>query len=706
MTEERSVQIFSRIKWCLLIGLTLLVFSPILFHDFIPLDDQLNIYENPYFTQRPIGNLERFWVAPYEGMYIPVTYTTWGVLSRLTGSAEAGNFNPFLFHFFSLIVHGLNVVLVYLFLNRLLKNNPLNWLAALIFGLHPLQVESVAWATALKDELAVLFSVSGAILYFFLFEDKTGRYLEEGPDLKEPRTILLHLAATVCFLSGMLSKPSVAAVPVALIVLGWGFLKLPVLRQIKIMAPWLLITGGVSAVALRIQPPEAGQWYGIWKHLSFAVDSLGFYLLKLLAPFNLSPVYGRLPEQVFSDYKWVVHAGIVVGVSAVFLVYRERKYMSLAAAFVILMLPISGLVPFGYQYYSTVADRYMYLPMVVVCLGAGLGLKSLKLKPIAPQLLGMILIIFAFITVHQIQYWKSGNILFKRALDLNDHSVIANKILGELKKDTDLTAAMMHYQNALAYRPDDVEALNELGNIYLRQDNVSEAMPLFQKAVAVDENVYFSWVNLGSAYLKTSRINQAEEAFNKAIELNPSSYSAHTNLANILRYRKNYQEAIANLVIAIGLDPTSWEPHNNLGNIRLEMGDPKGAVVAYETAAKLNPNAVEPWINIGNAYLEMQDYEQALPQFERALTIQAVNLTALINLGFCHQQLNHVKAAIEGYKQVLKINPDVIQAHFNLALIYEAMGEFTDAVSEYKDVLRIQPGNKYATEGLNRLTEK
>ena len=282
-------------------GLLLLVlagaFSEVGRLDFVLWDDDVNVYENPYLHPVTLRNVLWFWRQPYFSMYIPVTRTVWAGLGLVSGLTSEGPgikpMDPSVFHLANLAVHALNALLVFTLLRKLVANDWACCAGALLFGLHPVQVEPVAWVTGMKDLLGGLFAL--VALWGYLTHAMRRR---EGGGAAAGRAH--YVVATVAFALALLSKPSAVVLPVVAWVLDRWALKRPAREVVWALAPWVVLAiaaGGVAAwaeAAIR----GARTYTPIWARPFVAGDALAFYLYKLLVPLRLGSDYGRTPQFV------------------------------------------------------------------------------------------------------------------------------------------------------------------------------------------------------------------------------------------------------------------------------------------------------------------------------------------------------------------------------------------------------------------------
>ena len=308
-------------------------------------DDDLNVFENPFYRS---GQWWKLWVEPHFGMYIPVTSTIWA------GLLAIGDGVVWPFRLLNIGLHLTNVVLVATMVSGLLRRWSLSSPVAVaigvaVFALHPQQTATVSWISGARDLMAATFALSAVLLF-----QSTRRYRVAW--------------STFLFACALLSKPSVVAVPVALVAYTWWFDRPGFRIALLTGAAWtamalvsVLITRQAQATMFQVEVPPVQRPF-------VALDAIGFYVMKMIWPFPLAADYGRRPDLVWSTPSMMIPA-IAVAVIALaalaFAIRRDPRYR-IGILWLVILLPVLGLVTSAYQRISTVADHYMYLPLAIV----------------------------------------------------------------------------------------------------------------------------------------------------------------------------------------------------------------------------------------------------------------------------------------------------------------------------------------------------
>src|SRR6185312_3258202 len=351
------------IPW-LILTLTLLVFAPVCRHGFVEWDDNFTIERNPLIQHPSLPNVLHYWTHAFMDLYVPVTYTAWAAiaqLSRLLSGPEAP-LNARLFHTASVLLHAFNAVLVFWLLRRLLKRYWPAAAGALLFALHPVQVEAVAWASGMKDVLCGTFTLLAVSQYVLAVAPAEENEAERGTS----RRRMHYIAGMVAMILGMLSKPTGMITPGLALTIDLLILKRPWREVVRSIVPWFLVALPCPIWTRICQPNRLQIDLPLWQRPLIATDALTFYLCKIIFPWRLTYDYGRSPWVAFARgwalWTWIVPAAIATAVC----LNRKRSTVPSAAAILLVIgvAPVLGLTVFDFELMSTVADHYLYVAML------------------------------------------------------------------------------------------------------------------------------------------------------------------------------------------------------------------------------------------------------------------------------------------------------------------------------------------------------
>jgi tetratricopeptide (TPR) repeat protein len=367
-----------------------------------------------------------------------------------------------------------------------------------------------------------------------------------------------------------------------------------------------------------------------------AGDAVAFYVTKLLLPLHLSPHYGRTPERVLA-HVWIYGTGLLPWGLGAWLWWQRQRLPGLATAtgvFVLNLLPVLGLIPFGFQGFSTVADRYAYLALLGPAWGLAWGIarsEHHRLVLIGCLTLGIGL---GVRTAGQTGYWHDTVTLFAHALRLNPDSYLAHASLGDaLAKQHQLDEAARHYRAALRLEPNYPAAHANLG-IILRQQGQLEAA------------------------ITQSRL---------ALQLDPQLAVAHLNLGDTFKQQGKLTEALQHYVAALRLQPNDAKVYIALGVMYAEQDKLTEAITYYTAALRLRPGWSIPYNNLGQVLVKQGKLAEALEQFAQATRYPPLLPESSYNLGLTASKLGRIPTAIAAYREAWHRRPGWLQVANNLA---------------------------------------
>ena len=443
-----------------------------------------------------------------EAHYWPLTYTTFWLEHKIWGLEPAG------YHVVNVLLHLLNTLLVWRLLLRLAV--PGAWVAAAVFAVHPLHVESVAWIIERKDVLSGLFYLVAVLVWL--------RFLERPRPWRHGLSLLL-------FAAGLLSKSIVVTMPAALLILQWWKEGRITVQDLRRVAPFFLVGLVLTAVDLYSYGSRMGSLdYSLPERMLVASQALWFYAAKLVWPTGLAVIYPRWDISLGDPWAWLYLTGAVALATTLWFLRHRIGRGPLAGAlfFAVTLSPALGFVNHGYMEYSLVADRFQYLAgigVVAVLVGSaahGAGRLPGRLKSPAAGLLVVLLALLGTLTWRQADIYRDGVTLFSHIVSLNPEARSAHYNLS--------TAAMNagHLEEALAAARIAVEKQPERADAH-----------------AV----------LGTALIRTERIVEAEAILRRALEIHPRHKNIRRAMAELLRKQARHEEALEALPHAAGDRP-------------------------------------------------------------------------------------------------------------------------------------------------------
>lgn len=530
---------------------------------------------------RSVHGLWRIWfeVGATE-QYYPLLHSAFWVQHKLWGDWATG------YHLITIFWHGLAACLLVAMLRRLEIAPAARWLAAGIFALHPVYVESVAWISEQKNTLSLVFYLGAALLYL--------RFVAE-------RRRSLHVAATAVFVLALLSKSVTATLPAALlVVLWWRQGRLAFGRDVRPLMPWFVLGAAMGLFSAWVEKTHIGA-QGSEFALSFGQRCLlaaripWFYLGKLVWPADLVFIYPRWKVDTGDAAQWLFVLA-TLGLLAGLWWWRTRSRAPLAAVLFFggSLFPTLGFFNVYAFLYSFVADHWNYLPSIglVVLLSAWI-VQALERAPavLRASVPLMLLASLAALSFQQSREYVDLRTFYTETVKRNPEAWMAHNNLGNLLRERgELDGARQHLEAALRVRPDLLKAHNNLANILRDQRKPQEALTHYRQALALDEKYFEAHNNLASL-LRT--LGDKDGAFRhgmRAIQLNPENADARNNLGMILRDLGRPREAIAEFERAVRLAPGMAPAHLNLALSYSLLGDNDRAMEHYREAKKLNPS--------------------------------------------------------------------------------------------------------------------
>ena len=694
---------------------TFAVFSGALRNGFVNWDDNVNFLTNPHYRGLGWANLRWMFTTLHLGPYQPLSWLTCALDYLLWGM------NPLGYHLTNVLLHAANAVMFYevslWFLSRapVLSTGPglaprvAAALAALLFALHPLRVESVAWITERRDVLSGFFYLWAA--YAYLRQHESPGRSDRG----------WQVQCWAAFVLALLAKGIVITLPAVLLALDFYPLRrLPSearrwfdasgrrvwLEKLPFLAPALLIAlvgfiGQRHAQAVIAESSAA--------HAAKACYGLAFYLWKTIWPVGLCPMYeSPLPLDPLA-WPFLVSAAAVALITWRLFLYRRRWPAGLTAwvCYAVTLAPVLGLVPFGPQ---LAADRYSYL----ACLPWPLLAASCftwawpRAKAGGRAALGLAAAIalasLVGLTWRQVGFWRDSASLWSRVLAVRPRTEIAHVNLGiALAEQGKVEEAIAHYREALGIRPDHAEVHGDWGIALAGQGKVEEAIAHYREALRLKPLYAEACNNWANALKQAGRMEEAAAQYREALRLKPDFPEARANLAMVLAGQGKSTVAIAQYREALRLDPNNARAQANLGAALAGQGNMAEAVAHYREALRLKPGYAEAHNNLGQALAIQGQMEEAAGHCREALRLQPDLAEAHFNLGNILAVKGKAEEAAAQYRAALRVKPAFVDAHNNLGIVLVKQGRLEDARREWQETLRLDPRRESTRRNLEIL---
>lgn len=575
----------------LLVVAVILVYQPVWHAGFI-WDDDAYVTDNPLLIA-PDG-LWRIWFSlDSPSQYFPLTYTVFRLEHAFWGLNATG------YHWINILLHASNALLVWWLLRRLAV--PGAWLAAAIWALHPVQVETVAWITELKN-----------ILMCFCYMLTLHAWLGFVDGLSQ-RKWILYAIALVLYVLALSAKTTACTLPAALFLILWWQHRPITKARLAQVIPFLVLGVGMGLVSMwweRFHQGTQGKTFslGVLDRLLLAGHALWFYAGKLLWPANLMFSYPRWtinPADPLA-YGWLLAcAAAAMGV----FYFRRVAGRGPEVALLFYALTLSPLLGFIMLYtfrYTFVADHYQYVaclgPLVLGSAGIVAGLDRIKHRRswmVKPVICAALPLTLGALTWHQAGIYQNPETLWRDTLVKNPDSSLANSSLGGLFIRRGLFDVATGYcARAIQLNPDSYEALNNLGIALAARGQAAEAIPLYRRAIQIQPNFPEVFNNLGVALAANGQPEAAIASYRRAIQCKPDYIEAMVNLGVVLSAQGRLAEALESIDEAIRINPNLPDVFFHRGLTLYQMGHTSDAVEAYQTCLKLNPEMPEALNNL------------------------------------------------------------------------------------------------------------
>ncbi len=662
---------------CAALALAVIIaFEPVRHNDFVNYDDDQYVTESPHiYGGITADSVLWAFTVPHYYMYHPLTSLSHMLDCELFGLNASGH------HLMNLLFHLANTLLLFAVLKTMTGRTWLSAFVAAAFALHPLQVESVAWASERKNVLSTFFWLLTIVAYIrYSARPAVGRYL-------------LVVLTTAC---GLLSKPTAVTLPFSLLLLDfwplhrirWPAKKSPddlsrpkyktssILRLITEKIPLFILSAALSVITYIVQKSggavKTGQHLTIDIRIANAVASYVKYLGKIFYPRRLAPFYPHPGETL--GFLWpFLCLLILIAVSAIVIyLARRRRYLAFGWLWYLgLLVPVLGLIQSGGQ---ALADRYLYLPSVgifiIVAWGAADIFAKYKYRTVTlAAAAGIILVVLLLCIRTQIPHWKNNYTLYSHAVAVvEDSHVMENNFGDTLRKKGRVEEAIEHFDRAIQADPKYLIAYNNKGRAYLDLNKVDKAIEIFNQALAIDKNRYDTYNYLGLAYAKKGRLDLAVQNYGISIRLKPDYHQALNNLGIVLKQQGKIEQAVEIWQEALKVKPDYPNAHYNLGLTVAKQGKYNAAAEHLKKAIKAKPDWPEAYYNLGGIYYRLGKLDLAVEHCAKALQLKPDYFKAGIVLARTLFQMERIQQAIDCCYRMLQTDPNQPEVLSLLAL--------------------------------------
>ncbi len=536
-TQERSPKSSSGyLAVIVLVIVTLLALGRLCLCDFTWWDDQGTVHHNPHLNPLTFQGLLYHWTHAAYGLYIPVTYTFWAMLCPIARTAPDGygiTLNSWLFHAANLAVHLGSVLITYRILRVLNATVFASTCGALLFAIHPIQVEAVGWISGAKDVLSGMLALAATLQYV--------RFARA--DLEGESRPWRFVIATVLFVAAMLAKPGVMALPLITLALDRWVIERSWRKILPLTVSWTSLAIPIAVLAMYVQDASNTPMVALWAKPLIAADSLAFYLYKLAVPIHLCVEYSHNPTNVLIHgwcyWDWIFPAFIAI----LLIAGRKKRPVLLAAglAFAAGCLPTLGWARALFQVFSTTTDHYLYLSMFGPALAIAWVISNYDATWIKYAVIAL-LVAYVPLSIRQSTTWQDDITIFEHCTQVNPLSYVGWVNLGGAYQRVQRIEDAIHaFRNAVAANPDYPLSHSDLAEVLFMVGDDSHGISEKMESIRLqrlDPNQRPAWGDdqekLGQVLLRYNRREEAIEYLKEAAAIAPDNTEYQAQLSKAL----------------------------------------------------------------------------------------------------------------------------------------------------------------------------
>lgn len=683
-SSKKEQSVFSS-KRNILIALTIIIlisiiaYFPVFHNNLLDWDDEGYIKNNPMIHSFDLRAIFSKYVM---GNYHPVTMLFYSLEYHLFGLNPAG------YHAVNLLLHLIIVLLVFYTVFLLSENTIVALAASFLFGIHPLHVESVAWAAELKDLLYTLFFLASYIFYLKYLKEQRSKY---------------YFIAISLFLISLLSKAMAASLPLVLILTDYFKGRKINTRALVEKVPFFILALILGIVAVYAQKSTDSilndNVITFPQRIMFASYGFLSYLIKLLLPFNLCSFYPYPVENGVIQVPPLFYLYFIISLGLVFFtIYSLRfskKIIFGLGFFTLTVLMVLQLLPVGK---AIMADRYAYIPSIGIFYLAGEGILYLwnkNMKMTGVLFLGIAAVFLPIKTYARCGIWKNEMIFWSDVIDQYQTVDDAYYNRGIIYMNENKTReAVDDFDKAIALKPYHSNAYNNKGLALMNANMGAEALIQFNMSIEKKPDNADAYYNRGTLFLREQKDAEAIRDYNKAIELKPDYAEAYNNRGSVFVKMKRNEDALKDFNKALELNPHNAEAYYNMGVLYMNEKKNGEAIGLFDKAIGLKAGYANAYNNRAIVYAEEKKLNEAIADLTRVIELQPDNANAYNNRGMVYTTGKRDTEAMNDFNSAIQLNPKFAGAHYNLAnLLFEAK-KYPEAIGSYNNVIALM--NNYA----------
>ena len=573
--------------------ITLVAYLPVLNAGFVNWDDPDYVGENSILI-RDISRLPELFITPVQGNHHPLTMFSLAINYLISGE------HAWSYHLFNIIFHLFNCFLVYRLAFLLSRNNTtIAFVTSLLFGIHPMHVESVAWVSERKDVLYTLFFLAGHISFT--------KYI----DTESRREYWLTLLFVIL---SLLSKPAAVIFPVSLGCIDFirqrKFSFKLITEKIPFLIPAIVI--GLLTIGAQKTVGATGEaYFGLGKNILFGFYGIMMYFVKMILPFQLSAFYPFPPlnENLSIAYYAAPVFSVLLALVA-FVTWKKNKIITFGIAFYIInLLLVLQIFSVGS---AVIAERYTYMPYIGMFFIAGYFIDRLTKSNFqkALYIIAPVSLLFGILTFLQTQKWKDGATLWDSVIKNQPCSRAYSARATLFRKDKNYSKALEYYSQAIKLNAIDHESYNNMANIYMDLNKFDSALINYKEALRVKPEYYVALDNMGAMYARKNMFDSALYYFTKVLEKKSDYKPTYSNRGLTYMSLKRYDEAIKDWQTFLQYEPNAVDVINTIGLCYRMKGNYQDALKYIDRAIAMSPQAPF-FLNRSYTYFGLNNKEKA-----------------------------------------------------------------------------------------------
>lgn len=627
------------------------------------------------------SGLGRIWTDPTATQqYYPLLHSAFWLEHELWGDAMFG------YHAITLAWHLVAVLLLYSILRKLKIPGAL--LAAAIFALHPVMVESVAWISEQKNTLSAVFYLSAMRVYLEFDESRKGA---------------LYTLSLTLFVLGLLTKTVTATLPAALLVIFWWQRgRVEWKRDVRPLVPFFMLGAVAGCVTAWVEYHLIGAKgesfeLSLSQRILLAGRAPWFYLSKLVWPANLAFIYPRWSLDASVWWQWLFPLATALTLVVLWSIRKNlRGPLAAGLLFVGTLFPVLGFLNVYPFLFSFVADHFQYLASTAVIVFAAAAI-ALALRNVARGfrragvvICVLILATFGLLTFRQSGMYADSIRLYEATVSRNPECWMAHyNLANTLMSAKRIEPAIQHFRKAILINPNAIDSRVNLGVALTNAGQLQEAADVYRETAQMFPDAYEPQCNLGGVLVLMGKYAEAIEAFEAALAIRPNDPRTLNWIAVALLRQNRFTDALLYTERALKADPELADAYDNMGLILVHSGRVPEAIDQFKTALKYNPNDYSAHNNLGLLYAGQKDIPNAIHSFESAVRVNPSSADAQNNLGELLRQAGQIEQSITHLEAAVRLAPTFARPHLNLARAYAVLDRGEEAVASAEKGLEL-----------------